>query len=72
MTNNLAYGVSGHRDEEKQMEDLVIRHRKGRIHFIRSELRLVRIPWFGKNENKRKYTDVENIKRKKYKNIFII
>jgi len=35
LTNNLAYGESGHRDEDKQMEDLVIKQRKGRIHFIR-------------------------------------
>ncbi|XP_023321447.1 rho-associated protein kinase 1 [Eurytemora carolleeae] len=35
LTNNLAYGDSGHRDEDKQMEDLFIRHRRGRAHFIR-------------------------------------
>ena len=35
LTNNLAYGDSGHRDQQKQMEDLVIRNRKGRLHFIR-------------------------------------
>lgn len=35
LTNNLAYGDSGHRDQQKQMEDVVIRNRKGRLHFIR-------------------------------------
>lgn len=35
LTNNLAYGEQGHRDKAKQMEDLVIRNRKGRLHFIR-------------------------------------
>jgi len=35
LTNNLAYGESGHRDEQKQMEDVVIRNRRGRLHFIR-------------------------------------
>lgn len=35
LTNNLAYGDAGHRDQQKQMEDLVIRNRKGRLHFIR-------------------------------------
>jgi hypothetical protein len=35
LTNNLAYGESGHRDEDKQMEDLLIGGRKGRLHFIR-------------------------------------
>ena len=35
LTNNLAYGTEGHRDQQKQMEDLVIRNRKGRLHFIR-------------------------------------
>jgi len=35
LTNNLAYGDQGHRDQQKQMEDLVIRNRKGRLHFIR-------------------------------------
>ena len=35
LTNNLAYGDSGHRDREKQMEDVVIMKRQGRLHFIR-------------------------------------
>jgi hypothetical protein len=35
LTNNLAYGESGHRDEDKQMEDLIIGQRRGRLHFIR-------------------------------------
>ena len=35
LTNNLAYGEAGHRDQQKQMEDVVIRNRKGRLHFIR-------------------------------------
>ena len=35
LTNNLAYGEQGHRDKAKEMEDLVIRNRKGRLHFIR-------------------------------------
>lgn len=35
LTNNLAYGESGHRDEDKQMEDLLIGQRRGRLHFIR-------------------------------------
>jgi len=35
LTNNLAYGDSGHRDEEKQLENVTIRNRKGRMHFIR-------------------------------------
>ena len=35
LTNNLAYGAQGHRDQQKQMEDVVIRNRKGRLHFIR-------------------------------------
>ena len=35
LTNNLAYGDSGHRDREKQMEDVVIVKRQGRLHFIR-------------------------------------
>lgn len=35
LTNNLSYGDSGHRDEAKQMEDVVIMQRKGRLHFIR-------------------------------------
>jgi len=35
LTNNLAYGDSGHRDQQKQMDDVVIGKRKGRLHFIR-------------------------------------
>jgi len=35
LTNNLSYGESGHRDEAKQMEDVIIKRRKGRLHFIR-------------------------------------
>jgi len=35
LTNNLAYGDHGIRDEQKQLEDAVIRNRKGRLHFIR-------------------------------------
>ena len=35
LTNNLAYGDSGHRDYQKQMEDVVIMKRRGRLHFIR-------------------------------------
>ena len=35
LTNNLAYGEAGHRDQQKQMEDVGIRNRKGRLHFIR-------------------------------------
>jgi len=35
LTNNLSYGNCGHRDLDKQMEDVVIRNRVGRLHFIR-------------------------------------
>ena len=35
LTNNLAYGEQGHRDKQKEMEDIVIKNRKGRLHFIR-------------------------------------
>lgn len=35
LTNNLAYGDNAHRDEEKQMENIFIKERRGRIHFIR-------------------------------------
>jgi len=35
LTNNLSYGDSGHRDEQKQMEDVTIMNRRGRLHFIR-------------------------------------
>jgi type II pantothenate kinase len=35
LTNNLAYGDSGHRDDQKQMEEVVIMNRRGRLHFIR-------------------------------------
>jgi len=35
LTNNLSYGDSGHRDEQKQMEDVIIMNRRGRLHFIR-------------------------------------
>lgn len=35
LTNNLSYGDSGHRDEQKQMEEVVIMNRRGRLHFIR-------------------------------------
>jgi len=35
LTNNLAYGDSGHRDQQKQMENVIIRNRLGRLHFIR-------------------------------------
>jgi len=35
LTNNLAYGDSGHRDFQKQMEEVVIMQRRGRLHFIR-------------------------------------
>lgn len=35
LTKNRAYGDSGHRDDQKQMEDVVIMNRRGRLHFIR-------------------------------------
>jgi len=35
LTNNLAYGDHGHRDGDKMLENVTIKQRSGRIHFIR-------------------------------------